>query len=71
MHPMSQIDLGWGEGPSERYEALAERFRPIFADISAGAIERDLHRKLPVAEIAALKQAGLGALRVPKARSGC
>lgn len=67
---MSQIENGWGEGPSERYEALAEHFRPIFAGIAAGAVERDLERRLPVSEIAALKAARFGALRVPEAEGG-
>ncbi|WP_313192410.1 monooxygenase [Shinella zoogloeoides] len=67
---MSQIDLGWGEGPSERYENLAAKFRPIFAGISAGALDRELGRKLPGAEIARLKDARFGALRVPEAEGG-
>ncbi|MFB2553756.1 acyl-CoA dehydrogenase family protein [Ensifer soli] len=67
---MSQIDLGWGEGPSARYEALADRFRPLFADIAAGAIDREIHRTLPADEIAALKAAGIGALRLPEAEGG-
>jgi alkylation response protein AidB-like acyl-CoA dehydrogenase len=67
---MSQINLGWGEGPSERYESLAEKFRPIFADISVGAVERELHRRLPTEEIARLKRAQFGALRVPAAEGG-
>ena len=67
---MTQIDLGWGEGPSERYETLAEQFRPLFADIAAGALERELNRKLPEAEIAQLKAARFGALRVPEAEGG-
>lgn len=67
---MSQIENGWGEGPSERYEALAEHFRPIFVGIAAGAVERDLERRLPVSEIAALKAARFGALRVPEAEGG-
>ncbi|API57769.1 monooxygenase (plasmid) [Rhizobium leguminosarum] len=67
---MSQIDLGWGEGPSERYESLAEKFRPIFAEISAGALDRELNRKLPSKEIAKLKEARFGALRVPEAEGG-
>lgn len=67
---MSQIDLGWGEGPSERYESLAEKFRPIFAEISAGAIDRELGRKLPAAEIVKLQEARFGALRVPEAEGG-
>ncbi len=67
---MTQIDLGWGEGPSERYETLAEQFRPLFADIAVGALDRELHRKLPDAEIAQLKAARFGALRVPEAEGG-
>lgn len=67
---MTQIDLAWGEGPSDRYEALVEKFRPIFADIAKGATDRELNRTLPVAEIEALKQAGFGALRVPEAEGG-
>ncbi|WP_182085295.1 acyl-CoA dehydrogenase family protein [Aureimonas sp. ME7] len=67
---MSPIDRGWGEGPSERYETLAGRFRPIFAEIAAGAVTRELTRGLPVAEIDALRKAGLGALRVPEAEGG-
>ncbi|CAN7333979.1 acyl-CoA dehydrogenase family protein [Rhizobium sp. LjRoot254] len=67
---MTQIDLAWGAGPSARYEELAARFRPTFAEIAKGAIERELTRKLPDAEIAKLKKAGLGALRVPEAEGG-
>lgn len=67
---MSQIDLAWGEGPSARYESLAARFRPIFAEIAAGAVDRELNHKLPIEEINKLKQAGLGALRVPEAEGG-
>jgi alkylation response protein AidB-like acyl-CoA dehydrogenase len=67
---MSQIDLAWGEGPSARYESLADRFRPLFAEIAAGAIDRELRRGLPVEEIGRLKQAGLGALRVPQVEGG-
>ncbi|MET3595292.1 alkylation response protein AidB-like acyl-CoA dehydrogenase [Mesorhizobium shonense] len=67
---MTQIDSAWGAGPSARYETLAERFRPIFAQIAAGAVERELGRELPAEEIARLKQAGLGALRIPEAEGG-
>ena len=67
---MSQIDLAWGAGPSARYEELAARFRPIFAEIGEGAIERELARKLPRVELEKLKKAGLGALRVPEAEGG-
>ncbi len=67
---MSQIDTGWGEGPSERYERLAETFRPVFAEIASGTIEREIRRKLPVEQIARLKEARFGALRVPEAEGG-
>jgi alkylation response protein AidB-like acyl-CoA dehydrogenase len=67
---MSQIDLAWGAGPTARYEELANRFRPLFADIAKGAVARELSRSLPVEEIKKLKQAGLGALRVPEAEGG-
>ncbi|UHD43847.1 monooxygenase [Aureimonas altamirensis] len=67
---MSQIDLGWGEGPSARYETLAARFRPIFADIRSGAVEREVNRGLPIAEIDALKRAKFGALRLPETEGG-
>lgn len=30
---MTQIELGWGSGPSARYEQLAEPFRPLFQKI--------------------------------------
>lgn len=67
---MSQIETGWGEGPSERYERLAETFRPVFDEIASGTIEREIRRKLPVEQIARLKEARFGALRVPEAEGG-
>ncbi|MDU3047290.1 MAG: monooxygenase, partial [Bradyrhizobium sp.] len=62
---MTQIELGWGSGPSARYEQLAEPFRPLFQKIRASAVERDLERKLPYDEIKALRAAGFTAVRVP------
>ncbi|ROM72673.1 monooxygenase [Pseudomonas brassicacearum] len=47
------------------YEALAERFRPIFARIQAGALEREQTRSLPFEQVKWLKEAGFGAVRVP------
>lgn len=47
------------------YEALAERFRPIFKEIAAGAVEREHSRSLPYEPIRWLKESGFGALRVP------
>jgi alkylation response protein AidB-like acyl-CoA dehydrogenase len=56
-----EIDLSLGTD----YEALANRFRPIFARIAEGAVERDRTRTLPHDAIQWLKDAGFGAVRVP------
>lgn len=47
------------------YQTLAERFRPIFARIAAGALEREQTRSLPFEQVKWLKEAGFGAVRVP------
>ncbi|WP_226504842.1 MULTISPECIES: acyl-CoA dehydrogenase family protein [Pseudomonas] len=47
------------------YEALANRFRPLFRQIAAGNVEREQSRSLPYEPIRWLKQAGFGAVRVP------
>jgi len=47
------------------YQALAERFRPIFARIAAGALQREHSRSLPFEPVQWLKEAGFGAVRVP------
>jgi alkylation response protein AidB-like acyl-CoA dehydrogenase len=67
---MTQIGQGWGADPSPRYDQLASRFRPLLRNIRAGAVERELARKLPLEEIKQLKQLGFGALRVPTADGG-
>ncbi|MGU3537559.1 acyl-CoA dehydrogenase family protein [Methylobacterium sp. A54F] len=67
---MSQADAGWGSGPSERYEELAARFRPAFAEIRATAVERDRGHGLPHAEIGWLREAGFTTLRLPRDRGG-
>ncbi|MCJ2013643.1 acyl-CoA dehydrogenase family protein [Methylobacterium sp. J-076] len=67
---MSQADAGWGVGPSGRYEALAERFRPVFAEIRATAVERDRTRGLPHAEIGWLREARFTTLRLPPEAGG-
>lgn len=66
----SELDFPWGAPPSERYEALAVPLRPIFARIREGAVERDLHRRLPHEEIAWLREAGLARIRLPRAHGG-
>jgi len=44
---VTQIDRGWGAGPSVGYDLLAEQFRPVFEQIRETAVSRDLARKLP------------------------
>jgi alkylation response protein AidB-like acyl-CoA dehydrogenase len=67
---MTQIDAAWGAGPTARYEQLAERFRPLFAQLREGAIERERQRRLPVQELQQLKVSGFTAVRVPVAYGG-
>ncbi|GGC45923.1 acyl-CoA dehydrogenase family protein [Chelatococcus reniformis] len=67
---MSQIDLAWGAGPSPGYEALAGRFRPLFARIAEGALRRELDHELPHEPIRWLKEARFGAVRVPREDGG-
>ncbi|ATE59474.1 acyl-CoA dehydrogenase family protein [Thauera sinica] len=52
------------------YEQLASRFRPIFARIAEGAVERERTRTLPHEQIKWLKEAGFGAVRVPVEHGG-
>ncbi|TBU86620.1 acyl-CoA dehydrogenase family protein [Phytopseudomonas dryadis] len=52
------------------YEQLAQRFRPIFARIAEGAVERERNRSLPHEPIQWLKAAGFGAVRVPLEHGG-
>lgn len=56
--------------PPTELATLAARFAPLFARISDGAVERERDRRLPFAEIAALDEAGFGALRVPREHGG-
>ncbi len=50
---------------SADYELVAAKYRPIFAKIAQGAVEREQQRILPYEPIQWLKQLGFGALRVP------
>jgi alkylation response protein AidB-like acyl-CoA dehydrogenase len=52
------------------YEALAQRFRPAFQRIAEGTLQRERERALPHEPIAWLKQAGFGAVRVPREHGG-
>src|SRR6188768_430132 len=52
------------------WEELAARFRPIFARIAEGAIEREKKRELAYEAVAWLREAKFGAVRIPKAYGG-
>ncbi|MFT9386144.1 acyl-CoA dehydrogenase family protein [Acetobacter sp.] len=67
---MTQVERGWGSGPGLRYEELAGRFRGVFAQVRAGAADRDRGRILPWAEVGLLKEAGFTGLRVPERLGG-
>lgn len=45
-------------------------FAPIYADIAAGAVEREIDRRLAYDEVRRLRQARFGALRVPVESGG-
>ncbi|MGW0180809.1 acyl-CoA dehydrogenase family protein [Nocardia sp. NPDC003345] len=45
-------------------------FAPIYADIAAGAVEREIDRRLAYDEVRRLRQARFGALRVPVEHGG-
>ncbi|AQH03930.1 monooxygenase (plasmid) [Burkholderia sp. KK1] len=64
------VGPAWGAGPTEHYAALAARFRPLFARIRAQSVTRELDRRLPVEEIAWLRDAGFTSLRVPREHGG-
>lgn len=63
----------WTAGPDPAepsYEALAERFRPIFRRIAEGAVQRETARTLPFEAVEWLRAAGFGAVRIPQAYGG-
>ncbi|GAA2080478.1 acyl-CoA dehydrogenase family protein [Pseudolysinimonas kribbensis] len=49
---------------------LDARFASVFAEIEAGAVERERERRMPVREIGLLRDAGWGLLRVPESHGG-
>jgi len=53
-----------------QYETLAARFRPLFARIAEGAVERETTRSLAFEPIRWLKEAGFGTLRIPVEEGG-
>lgn len=67
---MSEIRTNWGDTPTERYDLVARKFRPVFERIASGAIERERSRTLPFEQIGWLKELRFGALRVPEQSGG-
>ncbi|MCW4465935.1 acyl-CoA dehydrogenase [Glutamicibacter sp. MNS18] len=59
-----------GPGADEQYEQLAAIFRPVFAQIAAGAAQRDRDRILPFEQVGLLNRERFGALRLPVERGG-
>lgn len=66
--PRTAPYLAGGTPPTDA--ELAARFRPIFERIAAGALEREQHRRLPHEEVGWLRDAGFGALRIPRLYGG-
>lgn len=64
--PEAYIDPA--DAPS--WESLAARFRPIFARIAEGAVAREQTRTLAYEPVAWLREAGFGAVRIPRAYGG-
>jgi alkylation response protein AidB-like acyl-CoA dehydrogenase len=55
---------------SELIDRLHEEWAPLFAEIAAGTVKRELDDVLPFGPVRKLKEAGFGALRVPRAYGG-
>ncbi|WOE32473.1 MULTISPECIES: acyl-CoA dehydrogenase family protein [unclassified Acinetobacter] len=60
----------WGQGPSERYDALAQQFRPIFEKIKRSTNQREKHHILPFEQLQWLKDSGFTRLRLPQSHHG-
>ncbi|MEE1621760.1 acyl-CoA dehydrogenase family protein [Zafaria sp. Z1313] len=68
--PRHLLKLTPGVPVGEAYEELAAQFRPVFAEIAAGAAQRDAQRILPFEQVGWLNRARFGALRVPREHGG-
>ena len=52
------------------YDDLASKYRPVFARIAEGSLQRELDRTLPFEQITWLKEAGFTGVRVPEEFGG-
>ena len=55
---------------TELTDRLSAEWGPLLAEIAAGTVQRELDGVLPFEPVRRLKEAGLGALRVPRAYGG-
>jgi alkylation response protein AidB-like acyl-CoA dehydrogenase len=55
---------------SELLDRLHEEWGPLFREIAAGTVQRELDGALPFEPVRRLKEAGFGAARVPRAYGG-
>ena len=60
----------WGEPVSERYDDLAQHFRPVFQKIKQGTLAREQAHQLPFEQLKWLKDSGFTRLRLPKQYGG-
>lgn len=59
-----------GAALAPTYAELADRYRPIFAKIAEGAVQREQNRELAYEAVNLLREAGFGALRIPRSQGG-
>ncbi|MFT4020018.1 MAG: acyl-CoA dehydrogenase family protein, partial [Acinetobacter sp.] len=62
---MSQLQHTFNTTNHENYQALADKYRPVFARIAEDTLQREKERILPVEQIQWLKEAGFTSTRVP------
>ncbi|MGZ6831649.1 MAG: acyl-CoA dehydrogenase family protein [Mycobacteriaceae bacterium] len=62
--------LGRAPYRTELLDQLRQEWGPLFAEIADGTVQRELDGTLPFEPVRRLKEAGLGAARVPRAYGG-
>ena len=70
MSTSTETTTAAGATTERGYQALAGRFRPVFARIAEGALDRERDRVLPFEQVRWLNAAGFGRLRVPVEHGG-
>ncbi|WP_320198881.1 acyl-CoA dehydrogenase family protein [Agrobacterium sp. rho-13.3] len=67
---MTDTTQAWGSAPSNRFDAIAIKFRGLFSEIGKNAVQHDLDRELRFVDYQALKAAGFSKLRLPEKFGG-